>query len=110
MRNFCIRFCRENQNTLTIFNFFFKNLAVYEIMWNYFEQPDRPYMTVWRMRILRWIPNTTNTNLQYVILPEFPLEEWLHESVPVLRSLPVWLLFLLNCYAFFGRSQHHGFC
>jgi len=31
-------------------------------------QPDRPQMTIWRVRIALWIPKATNTNLQYVIL------------------------------------------
>ena len=46
--------CRENQNTYFIFNnffFFFENLAVCEIQWNNIVQPDRPQMTIWRMRL-----------------------------------------------------------
>jgi len=27
------------------------NRAVYEIMWKYTVKPDRPQMTVWRMRV-----------------------------------------------------------
>jgi len=42
-------------------DFFSKNLAFYEIMWKNIVQPDRPQMTIWRMRIACWIPEATNT-------------------------------------------------
>ena len=48
-------------------------------------QPNRPQMTVWRMRIACWIPNTTNTHPEYVILIAFLLQQWLHENVSMLR-------------------------
>jgi len=44
---------RENQNTHFMFNkhfFFFENRAVYEIMWRNMAQPDRPQMTIGRVR------------------------------------------------------------
>jgi len=28
-----------------------ENRAVYEVMWKIMVQPDRPQMTIWRMRI-----------------------------------------------------------
>jgi hypothetical protein len=31
-------------------------------------EPDRPQVTIWRMRIACWITNTTNTHSEYVIL------------------------------------------
>jgi hypothetical protein len=48
--------------------FFFENLAIYEIMWKHFVMPDRPQMTMWRMRVACWIPRTTSTYSEYVIL------------------------------------------
>ena len=54
-------------------------------MWKNIEQQDRPQMTVWRMRISRWIPKATNTHSQYVILPAFPLKQWLHERSVISR-------------------------
>ena len=39
--------------------FFFENRAVYEIMWENILQPDRPQMTIWRMRIACWLPKAT---------------------------------------------------
>jgi hypothetical protein len=46
-------------HSATIFN---ENRAVYEIMWKNIVQPDRPQMTIWRMRIACWIPKATNTD------------------------------------------------
>ena len=37
-------------------NFFFLNRTIYETLWKNTVQPDRPQMTVWRMRIACWIP------------------------------------------------------
>jgi len=48
-------------------------------------EPDRPQMTIWRMRIACWIPKATNTHSQYVILIVFPLQQWLKEGAVVLR-------------------------
>ena len=31
--------------------FFFENGAFFEIMWNNIVEPDKPEMTIWRMRI-----------------------------------------------------------
>ena len=89
--------CRENQNTHVMFsNFFFlsfENRAVYEIMWKYFVEPDRPQMTIRIMRIAFWIPKATNTQSEHVILTAFPPQQWLHEHASVLRytysTLPV---------------------
>jgi hypothetical protein len=44
-------------------------------------QPDKPHVTIWRMRIAWWIPKTTNTHSEYVILIAFPQQQWLHERV-----------------------------
>jgi len=43
-------------------------------------------MTIWRMRIVCWIPKTTDTNSEYVILIDFPLQQWLGKRAPTLRS------------------------
>jgi len=42
-------------------------------------EPDRPHMTVWRMHIAGWIPNTTHTYSEYEIFIVFPPQQWLHE-------------------------------
>jgi len=62
MRNVSDKSCRENHNTHFMFRFFFENHVVYEIMWKNIVEPERPQMTVWRMRISRWIPKATHTH------------------------------------------------
>jgi hypothetical protein len=47
---------------------------LYEIMWKNVVEPARPQMTVGRMRIACWIPKTTNTQSEYVILIYFTLQ------------------------------------
>ena len=42
-------------------------------------------MAIWRMRIACWIPKATNTHSGCVILIAFPLQQWLHEHVLMLR-------------------------
>ena len=42
-------------------NYFFENLAVYEIMWKNTVDSDRPQTTIWSMRNACWIPNVKNT-------------------------------------------------
>ena len=76
MRNVSDKICRENQNIHFMFNVFFsqKNRAVCEIMWENIVEPDRPQMTIWRMRIACWIPKSTDTRSEYVIFIAFPLQ------------------------------------
>jgi hypothetical protein len=56
--------CRKNQNIHFMFNnfffFLFENLAIYEIMWKNVVEPNRPQITVWRMRIASWLTKATN--------------------------------------------------
>jgi len=40
-------------------------------MWKYIVEPDRPQMTVRRMRISCWVPKATYTQSEYVILIAF---------------------------------------
>ena len=79
--------CREDQNTHFVSsNFFFsKNRAVYEVMWKNTVLPDRPQMTIWRMRIACWITKATKTHSKYVILIAYPLQQRLHDRAPMLR-------------------------
>jgi hypothetical protein len=52
-------------------NFFYHD--VNEIVWTSIAEPERPQMTVWRMRISHWVPQAANTLAEYVILIAFPL-------------------------------------
>jgi hypothetical protein len=54
-------------------------------MWKNFVEPDRPQMTIWRMRIACWMPNATNTHSVYVLLIAFSLQQWLRERASMLR-------------------------
>ena len=70
--------------------FFFEKCAVYEITWKNIAQPDRPHMTIWRMRIACWIPKATNTHSRYVILIAFPCNNICTNAPPchLLLALP----------------------
>jgi hypothetical protein len=45
----------------------------------------RPQIKIWRMRIARWIPKTTNTHSEYVTLIPPSLQQWLRERAQLLR-------------------------
>jgi hypothetical protein len=42
-------------------------------------------MVIWLMRTACWILKATNTPSEYVIPIAFPLQQWLHESAPILH-------------------------
>jgi hypothetical protein len=42
--------------------------------------------TMRRMRLVFWITKATNTYSEYVIVISFPLQQWLRERSPILRS------------------------
>jgi hypothetical protein len=64
--------------------FFFENCTVYEIMCKNIVEPDRPQMTIWRMRIAYWIPKATEAHSEYVIFIAFPLQQWPQERESIL--------------------------
>ena len=70
-------FQRNSKHTfycsVVIYLFFFENRAVYEIMWENVVEPDRPLMTIWRLRIACWITKATNSPSENVMLIAFPL-------------------------------------
>jgi len=68
-----------------MFNIFsFENHVIYEITWKNIVKPDRPQMTIRRMRIAYWIPKATNTRSEYVIFIAIPQQQWLHERASAL--------------------------
>jgi hypothetical protein len=78
--------CRKSKYVLSSVTFFCsENRAVYEIMWESMVERDRPQITIWRMRIACCILEATNKHSQYVILLDFPLQQWLHELASMLR-------------------------
>jgi len=58
--------------------FFFENRAVSEIIRKNVAEPGRPQMTIWRIRIARWIRKATNKHSDYVILTAFAQLQWLN--------------------------------
>ena len=71
MRNVSDKSCRENQNTYFMdsnFFFFFQKSC---LLWNNVEKycrAVRPQLTTQRMRVACWIPKTTKTQSEFVIL------------------------------------------
>jgi len=65
--------------------FFFENRAIYEIMWKNIVQPDRPQVTIRRMRLGCWIPKARDTPSEYATFTAFPLQQKLQEHTPMLR-------------------------
>jgi hypothetical protein len=65
--------------------FFSENRSVYELMWKGVVQPDRPQMTIWRIRTACWTPKATDTRSEYVIIIAFPRQQWLRERASMLR-------------------------
>ena len=91
-------------------NFFSENRAFYERMWKTFIERGRLKMTIRRLCIACWFTKAKNTHTQYVTLFDFPLQQMLHESAPVLikRALSVLLLLftIALCVLFnFARNQ-----
>ena len=64
-------------------------------MWKNIVETDKPQMTVWSMHIAHWIPENTNTFLEYVIIIAFPLQQWLLERTSVLRHTYIDCLLVL---------------
>jgi hypothetical protein len=61
-------------------------------------------MTIWIMRIACWIPKATNTHTGCVIVIAFPLEQWLHEGVAMLRYTYIACRVLLRDAASYYRT------
>jgi hypothetical protein len=63
---------------------FFEYHALYEIMWKNTIGPGRSQMTIWHTCIASSIPQATNALFEYIILGDFPLQQWLHERTSML--------------------------
>ena len=86
MRNVSDKFVQKIKTHFVFNNFFFENRVVYEVMWKYIVERERPRLTIIRrMHIERWITKATDTNSKYVILIAFPLQQWLDERTSMLR-------------------------
>ena len=59
----------------------FEKRAVYEIMWKNTVEWGRTQMTTWRKPVACWITKVTHK----ICNTAFPLQQWLHECVSLLR-------------------------
>jgi hypothetical protein len=69
------------------------------IVWDNVEKyrtARQAIMTIWRMRSACWTPKATNTQSEYVILIDFPLQQWLHECASLLGYTYIASLVLRN--------------
>jgi len=60
-------------------------------MWKSIVQPDRPQMTIWRMRIGHWKNKSIHTHSEHVILLVFQLRQWSQTNAfqcYIIRTLP----------------------
>ena len=78
-------------------------------MWKISVHWDRPQTTLWRMRIARWTPKSTNTHSEYAILTAFALQQWLHKLASVLRYTYIACL-VNNKYSTHGSSLYFVVC
>jgi hypothetical protein len=79
----------------------FENCTLYEIMWKNIVQAGRLQMTVWHMRIVRWMHKASNAHSEYVMLIAFPLKQWLHERVSMSH--------VIHCLSCFKCQQKRTF-
>ena len=101
-RNCSHKFAEKIKTHFTFTNFFFENRAVYDIMWIKLAELGRPQMTIWRIRIARWIHRATNKHSEHVMLIALPLQQRMHERVSQLRST------FIACLVFYCYSQFNG--
>ena len=62
--NFIKKFKKRILYSITVF----RKSLLFEVMWTSFVEPDKPRMTIWRMRLACWRTKATNTHSEYVIL------------------------------------------
>ena len=49
-------------------------------------EPDKPRMTIWRMRIACWIPKATDAHSEYVIRIASILQQWFTRTLRIVTS------------------------
>ena len=94
----------ENRNRTFYVQWLFfpsKNRAVYEIMWENMVEPDRPQVTIWRMRTACCIPKATNAHTEsdnngYGNAPQ----------CYVIRTMPVLIFTKHSCFLRPQRLYH----
>jgi len=79
MRNGADKSCRENQNTLFMFNDFFSLNRVHNLEKCCTAGQATDDTIIRRMPFACWITKATNKHSEYVILIAFPLQQWLRK-------------------------------
>jgi hypothetical protein len=101
MRNISDKAVEKIETHISCNNFFFfRNRAVYEIMWENTVEPGRLQMTKCGMHIACWTSEATNTHSGYVIFIAFPLPKWLHVCALTLRYMHIACLVYINTVRF----------
>ena len=67
------------QHILCSTTFLFENRAVYVIMWKIVQSWTGHRHITRCMCIVCWINEAKDKPLKYVIIPVFPLQQWLHQ-------------------------------
>ena len=68
MKNVSTKLVEEIKEYILFSITFLKKIrTVWEIMWKYTIQPDRPHLTVWLMRIAFWITKATHTHTNHIV-------------------------------------------
>jgi hypothetical protein len=78
-------------------------------MWKNTVQQDRPQMTIYvirRMRFACWITKATDTHAEYVILISFPLQQWLYGRASVLGYTYIACIVVVQLGSFRIRIVH----
>jgi hypothetical protein len=78
--------------------FFLQNRTVYQIMWRNTAELGRTQTTIWRTSIACLIPKATNSLSEYVILTDFPLQQWLYVSMNAPECYVIPTLLVLFCF------------
>ena len=65
-------------------------------MWENIVEPDRPKMTIRRMRFACWISEDPDTHSEYIIFIALPWKEWLRERALVLHYTYIACIVLLG--------------
>ena len=109
MGNVLEKSCRENQNTYFMFSNFFPKIKAFmrhaEKYGTAGQATDKN--TIWRMHFSCWLTEATDTHSEYVILIDFPRQQYFHEraSVPFIRTLPI-LFFSVHFVNLLRDWQH----
>ena len=85
MRNVLDNFVKKSKHNIYAQIHFYKNRAVYEIMWENMVEPERAHMKIWLVRIACCMSKATSKLYGYIILIVYPVHEWLCEHVAKLH-------------------------